>query len=58
MEQKTILCRAFFIMQLSQIGNVGPHEIKAISGQPEGGFSNENEALHHLEDLILKSGYP
>ena len=49
---------AFYIMELSQLGNSIHHNIKKIDEQPKQGFINKNKAIHHLEELIKKGDYP
>ncbi len=46
------------IYQMFQQGNIGAHQIVAIDEQPAEGFSNMNEAVHHLESLFQIGDYP
>jgi len=52
------MIKSFYIMQLSQIGNVGAHEIKKIKDQPKEGFRTDGQAETHLRDLLNTGEYP
>jgi hypothetical protein len=42
----------WYIMLLSQIGNVGAHQIQKIKNQPEEGYITEGDALIALQIQI------
>ena len=44
-------------MQLSQIGNVGAHEIKKIKDQPKEGFRTDGQAETHSRNLLNTGEY-
>jgi len=50
--------KAFYILILRQIGNVGAHEIKKIDDQPKDGFVSEKAAEEHLKKLFKIGDYP
>jgi hypothetical protein len=52
MEEK--IKSGYFIMKISQIGNIGPYEIKKIKDQPKDGFPTEADAIRALEGLLKK----
>jgi hypothetical protein len=43
--------RAFYIMQLWQTGNVGPHNITKIVSNPKEGFPSYSEAIVGMAEL-------
>ena len=51
------MIKSFYIMQLSQIGNVGAHEIKKIKDQPKEGFRTDGQAETHLRNLLNTGEY-
>ena len=50
--------KAFYILILRQIGNIGANEIVQISDQPKEGFSTKIKATIHLKKLMKKGDYP
>lgn len=50
--------KAFYILIMRQIGNVGAHEITKIEAQPKEGFVSEKAAEKHLKKLFDLGDYP
>jgi hypothetical protein len=53
-----IMIKSFYIVQLSQIGNIGAHEIKKIKDQPKEGFRTDGQAETHLRELLNSDKHP
>lgn len=48
------MSKAFFVLRLWQTGNIGPHNIAKIDGQPKEGFLIYRDAEKWLEENIHK----
>ena len=52
------MTKAYYIVQLSRVGNIGEHEIMKIGNQPKEGFVTEDSAEAHLLVLGKSKKYP
>ena len=58
MTKDLVTKKGYFILMLSQIGNVGAHQVQKIDDQPKEGFSTAKEAEDELKKLLKTGKYP